>query len=173
MISFDLGGNLSYEIPTGVGDDLFTVDPVRGIVTTRAQIDRETKDFYTVPIYVTESITNAYGNSQTLKPNDGTTQFDVATLVIKITDVNDHAPEFRPGTCYPLAVPENREASIIHTIVATDLDEGLNGDIIYSISGNLFFNQFMALASRNNKHFFFLFFLFYLIVYYSRWKFWK
>lgn len=63
------------------------------------------------------------------------TLYDVATLVIRINDVNDHAPEFRPGTCYPLAVPENHEATIIHTVVATDLDDGSNGDIIYTITG--------------------------------------
>lgn len=50
--------------------------------------------------------------------------------------------EFRPGTCYPLTVPENHEATIIHKIVATDLDDGLNSDIIYTITGNfIFFNK--------------------------------
>lgn len=57
-------------------------------------------------------------------------------MLYSVLDVNDHAPEFRPGTCYPLAVPENHEATIIHTVVATDLDDGLNGDIIYTITGN-------------------------------------
>lgn len=131
------GGNLTYEIPAGVADDYFTVDPIRGIVTTRASFDRETKDFYSVPIYVTESSTsNAYRNPLPhAKPTYGTTQFDMTTLVVKITDINDHAPEFRPGTCYPLAVPENNDAAIIHTIVAADLDDGPNGDIVYSILG--------------------------------------
>lgn len=65
-------------------------------------------------------------------------QFDVATIVIRITDINDHAPEFRPGSCYPLAIPENSETSVIHRVVATDLDEGPNGDITYSITGKNF-----------------------------------
>lgn len=128
---------MTYEIPAGVADDHFTVDPIRGIVTTRGQFDRETKDIYTVPIYVTESSAAGYRNALSgSKRGESSVQFDVATIVVKVTDINDHAPEFRPGTCYPLAVPENREPSIIHTIVATDLDEGSNGDIIYSISGN-------------------------------------
>lgn len=140
-----------YEIPSGVGDDLFAVDPSRGIVTTRGNIDRESRSLYMIPIYVTEAssmndFTNHFGYS---KPNKNvvtmstaataaataTSLFDVATLVIKINDVNDYAPEFRRGTCYPLAVPENHEAAIIHTVVATDLDEGQNGDIIYTITG--------------------------------------
>lgn len=134
------GRSLLYEIPSGVGDDLFTVDPNRGIVTTRGTIDRETKDFYMIPIYVSEAASNDFGNSFAFAKTNkiAVTPFDVATLVIKINDVNDHAPEFRTGTCYPLSVPENHEASIIHTVVATDLDDGLNADIIYTITGNLF-----------------------------------
>lgn len=141
------GGNLTYEIPKGIADDCFTVDSLRGIVTTKGTFDRETKDLYTVPIYVMESMTtqfkssatgtggsaggnNANGNSKLSK-----SQFDVATIVIRITDVNDHAPEFRPGSCYPLAIPENSDLSIIHQVVATDSDEGPNGDITYSITG--------------------------------------
>lgn len=65
-------------------------------------------------------------------------QFDVATLVIKITDINDNAPEFHPGSCYKLSIPENSELAVVHTIVASDLDEGPNGDIIYSITGMFF-----------------------------------
>lgn len=62
-------------------------------------------------------------------------QFDVATLHITITDVNDHEPEFRPGSCYALSVPENSDLAVIHTIVATDLDAGANGEIVYTIIG--------------------------------------
>lgn len=141
-ISFQLclGRSLSFEIPAGVGDDLFTVDSNRGIVTTRGTIDRETKDVYMIPIYVTESVASDFGSSFTYSKTNknALTLFDVATLVIKINDVNDHVPEFRPGTCYPLAIPENHEAAIIHTVVATDLDEGLNGDITYTITGRIY-----------------------------------
>lgn len=74
-------------------------------------------------------------SSQTSSAVASNGQFDIATIVIKITDVNDHAPEFRPGSCYPLSVPENSDLAVIHTVVATDLDEGANGEIIYSIVG--------------------------------------
>lgn len=141
------GRNLLYEIPAGVGDDLFVVDPSRGIVTTRGNIDRESRSMYTIPIYVTEAsalndFSNNFGYSKANKNVAATAAtaltaplFDVATIVIKINDINDHAPQFPPGTCYPLAVPENHEAAIIHTVVATDFDEGQNGDIIYTITG--------------------------------------
>ncbi|XP_067622961.1 protein dachsous [Eurosta solidaginis] len=163
-------GNLSYEIPAGVADNHFNVDRQRGIVTTRGQFDRETKARYTIPIYVydtnniaaaaatasatssasitTKSSTTALSvGTETLAafPTTATASsglFDIATIIITISDVNDHAPEFRPGACYPLSVPESNELAIIHTIVATDLDEGANGDIIYSIIGGNVGNKF-------------------------------
>ncbi|XP_053692497.1 protein dachsous [Sabethes cyaneus] len=131
--------NLTYEIPKGTGEDHFMVDSIRGIVTTRGPFDRESKDLYTIPIYVTEQ--NRF-KSAASKTSKDLSQFDVATLVVRITDVNDHAPEFFPGSCYPLAVPENNELSVIHTVVASDADEGLNGEITYSISGGNIGNKF-------------------------------
>lgn len=126
---------MTYEIPKDVADDHFRIDSDRGIVATNDLFDRETKDFYTVPIYVTDISMSGYRNSVTNPNAPFNTEFDVATLVVKITDVNDHAPEFRPGSCYTLSVPENGEPAIIHTVVASDLDSGPNGDIIYSITG--------------------------------------
>lgn len=146
---------------------------MHGTVSTRGPFDRETKDFYTVPVYVTDvsaiaavaaSSSSASSALRTGRSDidDGHQQhqqndldldarngvggsarifgkhadmFDVATIVVRISDVNDHAPEFRPGSCYPIAVPENGEMGIVHTVVATDLDEGANGDITYSITG--------------------------------------
>lgn len=74
--------------------------------------------------------------------SNGKTFFDVSTLIIKITDVNDHAPEFKSGACYRLYIPENNEPSVIHTIAAKDLDEGNNGEIGYSITGGNLGNRF-------------------------------
>lgn len=101
-----------------------------------------------MPIYVMESMTTQFKSTASSKTSKVyKTQFDVATIVIRITDVNDHAPEFRPGSCYPLAIPENSDLSIIHQVVATDLDEGPNGDITYSITGKQFSQQSDAFSS--------------------------
>uniref|UniRef100_A0A1B0GD92 Cadherin domain-containing protein n=1 Tax=Glossina morsitans morsitans TaxID=37546 RepID=A0A1B0GD92_GLOMM len=151
-------GNLTYEIPTGVADNHFRIDTNHGIVTTNGQFDRETKAHYTLPIYVYNSKHDGSGSSIVWNGNEKNAsmlarkqrspvtnlaegqhrQFDITTLHITITDVNDHAPEFRPGSCYPLFVPENNELAVIHTVVATDLDEGANAEIFYSIiAGNV------------------------------------
>ncbi|XP_064539649.1 protein dachsous [Drosophila montana] len=143
--------NLSYEIPAGVAADHFHVDWQRGIVTTRGQFDRETQSQYTLPIYVrdanrmaatpTSAIRKQRSSESNSEPASGQ-HFDVATLIISIGDVNDNAPEFRPGACYGLSVPENSESSVIHTVVASDLDEGANAEIVYSIIGGNLGNKF-------------------------------
>lgn len=113
-------------IPPGLADDKFTIEERLGTVTVKTKIDREEADQYIFPVYVTDSSTF-----------QSTTNFDVATVTISILDVNDNPPSFKPGSCYPLAVPENNEPEIIHTIAATDKDIGANGVITYSIiSGN-------------------------------------
>lgn len=68
--------------------------------------------------------------------------FDITTLTITITDVNDHTPNFSSGSCYPLAIPENNEKAVIHTVVASDSDVGKNGQITYAITSGNFENKF-------------------------------
>ncbi|XP_022221546.2 LOW QUALITY PROTEIN: protein dachsous [Drosophila obscura] len=148
--------NLSYEIPSGIADDRFHVDWQRGIVTTRGAFDRETQSSYILPIYVRDAnrLASAAASasaaavrkqrsseSGAAESNSGQ-HFDVATVIITIGDVNDNAPEFRAGSCYGLSVPENSEAGVIHTVVASDVDEGANADIIYSITGGNLGNKF-------------------------------
>lgn len=98
------------------------MDAHSGVVTLRGALDRESSDSYVLPVYVTE---------------ESSSLFDVATITVRVTDVNDHAPEFRPGACYQLSVPENSELAVIHTVAAWDADAGANGEISYSITGKM------------------------------------
>jgi len=138
--------NLSYEIPAGVANDLFHVDWQRGIITTRGQFDRESQASYVLPVYVRDANRLATSSSSAVRKQRSSDSngeasigqhFDVATVYITIGDVNDNSPEFRPGSCYGLSVPENSELGVIHTVVASDLDEGPNADLIYSITGKI------------------------------------
>lgn len=128
MVTFLLGGKLTYYIPAGIADDTFTIDAMTGTVITSNTLDHERQAFYLVPIYVMDSIRN--DNSSITKP-----QFDVTILLVTIIDVNDHAPRFHQGSCSSLSIPENNDLSVIHTVCATDLDSGNNGEITYSITG--------------------------------------
>lgn len=108
---------MSFGIPSNAASDKFTVLP-SGLVTLRGPLNREEVSRYSVPILARSS-----------------KLLDIATLEVLIMDENDNSPEFRPGSCYTLAVPENQGTAVIHTIAAADLDEGKNGEIYYSIVG--------------------------------------
>nr|CAD7198839.1 unnamed protein product [Timema douglasi] len=121
------GGNLTYSVPPGAAEDRFTVDARSGVVSVRAPLDRETRDRYALPVYVSNGA-HAHG--------------DLATVWVRVTDVNDNPPVFRPGACYPLAVPENSDLAVIHTVVAVDKDIEGNGEITYTIAGGNVGNRF-------------------------------
>lgn len=114
---YDYAGNVSFSIPSNVASDKFAVSP-RGLVTLRGALNREETARYSVPILARSS-----------------KLLDISTLEVLVMDENDNSPEFRPGSCYTLAVPENQQTAVIHTIAAADLDEGKNGEIYYSIVG--------------------------------------
>lgn len=113
----DCAGNVSFSIPSNLAADKFSVTP-NGLVTLRGPLNRELVSRYSVPILARSS-----------------KLLDISTLEVLVMDENDNSPEFRPGSCYTLAVPENQGTSVIHTIAAADLDEGKNGEIYYSIVG--------------------------------------
>ncbi|XP_023290467.1 protein dachsous [Orussus abietinus] len=110
-------GNVSFSIPSGVADDKFAISP-NGLVTLRGILDREVTPRYFVPILA---------RSNKL--------LDLTNLEVIVLDENDNSPEFKPGSCYTLAVPENQEPAVLHTVAARDIDEGKNGEILYNIVG--------------------------------------
>lgn len=112
-------GNVTFTIPNDVASNKFAITP-SGVVTLRGSLDREKVARYSVSILARSS-----------------KLLDITTLEVIVMDENDNSPEFRPGSCYTLAVPENQEAPVIHTVAATDLDEEKNGEIFYSIVGKL------------------------------------
>lgn len=126
----DLSENMTFFIPSGMAEDTFEIISPSGRVLLKKSLDRETQDEYLFPIYVTDSSANSV------------TVFDLTTLLVRVTDVNDHTPEFQPGVCYRLSIPENSDTSIIHTVIAKDSDIGPNGNIMYSITNGNIGNKF-------------------------------
>lgn len=114
---------MSFHIPGGSASDKFAVSK-SGVVFLRKSLDREKAPEYYVPILA--------------KSNK---ILDLTTLQVIVVDENDNPPEFKPGSCYTLAVPENEASSVIHTIAAIDRDEGKNGELMYSIVGEFFENS--------------------------------
>ncbi|XP_035827244.1 protocadherin gamma-A5-like [Aplysia californica] len=59
--------------------------------------------------------------------------FSRAELSVIVEDVNDHEPEFS-RTIYEMEVKENQEiGELVGSVLATDLDEGVNGELRYSL----------------------------------------
>lgn len=142
MTFLEGGGNITFNIPSGIAENHFKIDSQTGLIATAAKLDREQREKYIIPIYVSDE---HFGQKITKR-----TQFDVATLHVTVTDVNDHAPEFRLGSCYPLNIPENNDFAVVHTMVASDLDSGKNGQIVYSVTGGNIGNKF-SINSANGE----------------------
>ena len=61
---------------------------------------------------------------------------------VTVSDVNDNAPRFDKFT-YLAEVREDSDISMVVTVVhAVDGDEGLAGEIVYSITGLIFYQRF-------------------------------
>lgn len=65
------------------------------------------------------------------KPNKA-----IAYVNITISDINDNAPKFDKFNYVGKVREDSKSGTVITTVQATDIDEGLAGMIIYSITGN-------------------------------------
>ncbi|XP_075606136.1 protocadherin Fat 4 [Balearica regulorum gibbericeps] len=95
----------------------FDIDD-NGIISTKTKLDYESQNNYILNISLSD------GNAA-----------DYATVFIKVTDVNDNRPMF--GITNPtITIPENMPAGTsITTVSATDVDEGFNGLVVYTLKG--------------------------------------
>ncbi|KAK2720851.1 hypothetical protein QYM36_004658, partial [Artemia franciscana] len=123
----DLPTNVTYSLPNGIAEGKFNIDPSSGSITTTGTLDRETTASYVLTVYVHDTSIPI--------------QYDTATVTIEVLDINDHTPDFG-DSCYMLSIPENNGFSVIHTVVATDADSAVNGEVTYSIVGGNFGNKF-------------------------------
>ncbi|XP_070557832.1 cadherin EGF LAG seven-pass G-type receptor 2-like isoform X8 [Ptychodera flava] len=99
----------------------FEINPDTGAITTRMELDRETKLSYTIHV-------TAQDNG--LKP-----QLDTTDVEITVNDVNDNFPEFTEQS-YRGEVGEGSSiGTSVLTIQAEDKDEGVNKQIRYTFKG--------------------------------------
>ncbi|XP_041711685.2 protocadherin Fat 1a isoform X3 [Coregonus clupeaformis] len=109
--------HISYELQ-GPGAELFTIDPDTGELKTQQPLDREEQDEYRL----------------TVRALDGGGRYCEAAVHLAVEDVNDNAPQFTSDP-YAITVFENTEVgTFVARLLATDLDTGLNSDILYSLA---------------------------------------
>ena len=100
----------------------FHIDSNSGLITTAASLDREDTAVYHLTLMAQDS--------SATEP-----RASAVNLTITVGDVNDNNPSF-DGTSFNVNVPDRiKKGQFIFGAQATDIDEGENSRIIYSIQG--------------------------------------
>ncbi|XP_062333238.1 protocadherin Fat 1a isoform X1 [Osmerus eperlanus] len=108
---------ISYELH-GAGVELFTIDPDTGELKTLRALDREEQEEHRFKV----------------RALDGGGRYCEADVTITVEDVNDNAPQFSSDP-YAITVFENTEiGTFVARLLATDIDIGMNSDILYSLA---------------------------------------
>ncbi|XP_037117404.1 protocadherin Fat 1a isoform X2 [Syngnathus acus] len=115
-------GQITYRIVNSVAKDKFTVNE-NGDVFTLESLDRDSSVEKVIPI--------------SLEARDGGGKVGFCTVNVVLTDVNDNAPQFRAAE-YKVTIASDapRGASVVK-IAASDVDEGSNADVEYSIEADV------------------------------------
>ncbi|KAF7643291.1 hypothetical protein LDENG_00242250, partial [Lucifuga dentata] len=106
----DLGVNsqLTYFIQNGNGDGLFSLTP-NGTFHILQSLDRERESFYIITIIAADSGTQ--------------------TMHVIVDDINDNHPEFTEEVYNTIVSEDSPAGTAFAVITASDIDEGVNGEI--------------------------------------------
>ncbi len=120
---------LTYSINSGNIGGIFTINSSSGEIFLTESLDREELSMYIVTIKAVDSGTHVHLTGYT-------------TLYIQIIDENEFPPVFDVSS-YDVSVPEDIPFDfVVIATKATDIDIGLNGEIIYSIINSSVSEQF-------------------------------
>ena len=129
-----INANIEYSIVNQAENNgKFEIDPRLGIIRPTSALDREEVALYTLQIQATDMASDIADR-----------RMATATVEITVLDANDNKPQFSQGS-YTFDVSENIDTSYRHVIGeirATDIDEGHNSIISYSITGGNTLNVF-------------------------------
>ncbi|XP_044136916.1 protocadherin gamma-C5-like isoform X11 [Bufo gargarizans] len=109
-IKLDLSPNVPFKIKSNQN---------RYALVTDGNLDREETSQYTIELTASDL------GSPPL--------YSKTSLTLIVSDINDNAPVFAQST-YNAFIKENSDpGTLLYTVSATDLDEGVNSDLVYSI----------------------------------------
>ncbi|EDV25061.1 uncharacterized protein TRIADDRAFT_25152, partial [Trichoplax adhaerens] len=113
----DVRSNITYSFkPNGNGNDTFSIDSFRGLITLARRLDYERITSYELIVQATDQIQKA----QTI-------------LIVNVLDYNDNAPVFDKPTYEATLQEFSPPHQPVVTVHATDQDSGDNSRIVYSI----------------------------------------
>ncbi|KAJ7327360.1 condensed mesenchymal cell proliferation [Desmophyllum pertusum] len=117
-------GKLRYVLRRGNGDGKFSIGEFSGELSTTAQLNRETKARYDLEIEASD-VTSPFYNSS-------------AHVTVFVGDINDNPPKFTKDS-YDVNIPElTKSNSVVLSVTANDVDSGMNGEVVYSLSNDTF-----------------------------------
>ncbi|XP_058154971.1 cadherin-23 isoform X1 [Dasypus novemcinctus] len=121
----DSGNFALIEYSLGDGEGKFAISPTTGDIYVLSSLDREKKDHYILTALAKDNPGDVASNRRE----------NSVQVVIQVLDVNDCRPQFsRPQ--FSTSVYENEPAGTsVITMMATDQDEGANGELAYSLEG--------------------------------------
>ncbi|KAG7462693.1 hypothetical protein MATL_G00187450 [Megalops atlanticus] len=107
------------------GEGKFGITPSTGDIYILSPLDREVKDHYTLTAVARD---NPGGSANNRRENS-------VQVLVTVLDVNDFRPQFSQRV-FSTSVFENEPSGTsVITLTATDLDEGENGLLTYSLQG--------------------------------------
>ena len=127
-----------YSILQGNEGDLFDIENLSGNIIVTGHLDAETNTEYNLKVSLNDNI---WGMSR-----------QIIRVKILVTDVNDNPPMFSSN---PLLVSASEATSLgtpVYTVTATDVDQGSNGSVRYSINSQ-FPDNFFRIDSLSGELF--------------------
>ncbi|CAL8363929.1 unnamed protein product [Merluccius merluccius] len=126
------GGELNYKLTAGDPSSDFRLDGRSGVLSTTRSLDRERKARYSLTVVAQDRGRPALSGT--------------ATVEVSVLDVNDHAPRFQSAS-YTADISEDVQmGSFVLEVKASDLDRGVNGQVVYFLSGG---SQGMFIVDQN------------------------
>ncbi|XP_045882688.1 cadherin-23 isoform X2 [Meles meles] len=121
----DSGNFAVIEYSLGDGEGKFAINPTTGDIYVLSPLDREKKDHYILTALAKDNPGDIASNRRE----------NSVQVVIQVLDVNDCRPRFSKPQ-FSTSVYENEPAGTsVITMMATDQDEGPNGELAYSLEG--------------------------------------
>ncbi|MBN3316213.1 PCD23 protein, partial [Atractosteus spatula] len=118
LLHYSVTSNNMEEIP-------FQIDPLKGTLTTKAEIDRDETQSFVLTVTATDQAANLLDQKCT-----------ALTAHIFILDLNDNSPVFVSSNISHI-VEDAEVGALVHHIIAKDKDSGRNGQVVYKVlSGN-------------------------------------
>lgn len=121
----DTGVNaqIFYDFVSGNARQWFRIDPISGLVTTKAQLDRELQGTVVLNVSARDG-----------GPNP---KWSYAELKVIVLDENDGAPQFSQNQINITLSENTPPNTLIAMLTASDNDQGTNGSVTYSLQSGV------------------------------------